>query len=161
MNTLLMPSSLLSHCLLSVCPQSQPREETCCFNLVCALIMKEDASTSSPLPLSFPSVYMSAGHWHVSSTESLSVWLQHLSQCQQTVCVSVCPTTSLHLTFNLWCRSASVCNYSNNPAGLTSLLSTRYCIRQNTALVIFGVWKHQHLIQCSMFNVGHFNFDSI
>lgn len=153
MKTLSMPSSLLSHSLLPVCPQSQPQEETCCFNLVCALIRKEDASPSSPLPLSFPSVYMSAGHWHVSSPESLSVWLQHLSQCLQTVSVSVCPTTSLHLTFNLWCRSASVC-----PTTATTRLGLLHFSAQGRTQLWWYLGYGSINI---LFNFGLFNFDSI
>lgn len=157
MNTLLMPSSLLSLSPLP-CLSSKPatgRKQL--LHPLCCLIMKEDSLQSSLPPLSLSSVYMSAHCWHVSRPEAISVWMQCLSQRQPTVSVSglsvLQPFPSPRLQFVLQvCFSMS--NNSNSTSGLASFPCTICWIRQNTTLVILAVWKHQCVRQLQFLQLG-------
>lgn len=119
-----MPSALLS---LSPPLSSKPAAGR-------NLLMKVGPLPSSPPPL--PCHLCRCLHIADMSQGLKSwVWMQRLSQCLPNVSVSVCPTTSLHLTLNQWW---SVSNSSNNPAGLTSLCCTVRCIRKNISINTWG-----------------------
>lgn len=104
---------------LSLSPQNQPQEETCCFTLVCPLILKGDGLSSTPPPLS------KCLHVAEISQGLKPYWCECSASSQRllTVSESVCPATSLHLTL-LQCVNC------NNPAGLTSLPCVIHCVGQ-------------------------------